>query len=173
MAFRPATQLGKTAEVHAARAEDRAHWVAACSQAYDKVYRGIVAMGASPADAADAVQDAIARALRREVPGDTAEGWLFVVALRAWKRHSWRQRLFSPLDTHRRATQTHERDDEIALFVELAKLTERQRSVLVARYALGLSQKEIGQILHIAPGTVGAIASQAAKRMRSLLGDER
>jgi hypothetical protein len=37
-----------TLEAQAAPAENRARWVAACGEAYDKVYRGIVAMGRPP-----------------------------------------------------------------------------------------------------------------------------
>ena len=82
---------------------DRARWIAECEAAYDTVYRGIVAMGAAPADAADAVE----QALRRSVPAESAAGWLFVVAVRSWKRQRWRQRIFRPLEALRGETGTH------------------------------------------------------------------
>jgi DNA-directed RNA polymerase specialized sigma24 family protein len=41
-----------------------ANWADAAESAYPRVYRALVAMGASPADAADALQDAFERALK-------------------------------------------------------------------------------------------------------------
>ena len=153
------------------REDAAAGWLRACELAYPKVHRGLVAMGAAPEDAADAAQDAFERALSvRPVPR-SAEGWLFVVALRRWKRARWRQRLFRPL-AHTRSTVEHARDGEIDLLVELARLTERQRTVLVAHHALGLSYPEIGAVLGIAPATVGAIAYQATRILRERLGGD-
>ena len=131
-------------------------WLAACEASYPKVFRALVAIGASPEDAADAVQDAFEDALRVRGIVVRPEGWLFVVASRSWKRHRWRARLFRPLAALRGLGHVISRDDEIDLFVELAKLTERQREVIVSRYVLGLSQAETAEALDIAPGTVAA-----------------
>src|SRR6266536_3497329 len=125
-------------------------WLGACEAAYPKVYRGLVAMGASAEDAADALQDAFERALAVREPVASPEGWLFIVALRRWKRARWRARLFRPLDVLRGHTRDESRDEQIDLLAELARLTERQRTVLIARHALGLSQKEIGELLGVA-----------------------
>jgi RNA polymerase sigma-70 factor, ECF subfamily len=147
----------------------QAEWVRACEASYPKVYRALVAMGASPEDAADALQDAFEDALRERGPVARPDGWLFVVACRAWKRHRWRHRIFRPLAALRGAGQVMSRDGEIDLLVELAKLTERQREVIVSRYVLGLSQAETADLLDIAPGTVAATAHQAASRLRERL----
>jgi RNA polymerase sigma factor (sigma-70 family) len=132
------------------------------------VFRALVAMGAARDDAADAVQDAFEDALRAEPGIARPEGWLFVVASRAWKRHRWRHRIFRPLEALRAFTSV-ERDDEIDLLVELAKLTERQREVVVSRYVLGLSQAEIAEMLDLAPGTIAATAHQATALLRQRL----
>ena len=94
---------------------------------------------------------------------------MFVVASRAWKRHRWRNRIFRPLAALRHAAHIASRDGEIDLLVELAKLTERQRQVIVSRYVLGLSQAETAELLQIAPGTVAATAHQAAGLLRERL----
>lgn len=57
----------------------------ACEAAYAKVYRALIAMGATSDDAADALQDAFERALAVRGPMISLEGWLFVVALRRWR----------------------------------------------------------------------------------------
>jgi RNA polymerase sigma factor (sigma-70 family) len=168
---RPATlqyvQVGLAREVSIERG-DR-DWLPACEASYPKVYRALVAMGASPEDAADALQDAFEDALREHRAVAKPEGWLFVVACRAWKRHRWRHRIFRPLATLRGIGHDTSREDEIDLLVELAKLTDRQREVIVSRYVLGLSQAETAEALDIAPGTVAATAHQATSRLRERL----
>jgi RNA polymerase sigma factor (sigma-70 family) len=146
-----------------------AEWLRACEASYPKVYRALVAMGASPEDAADALQDAFEDALREHGAVAKPDGWLFVVARRAWKRHRWRNRIFRPLAVIRGAAQSVSRDGEIDLLVELGKLTERQREVVVSRYVLGLTQAETAELLDIAPGTVAATAHQATSRLRERL----
>ena len=144
-------------------------WLGACESAYPKVYRALIAMGASPDDAADALQDAFERAMKVRADVSSPEGWLFVVALNRWKRERWRARIFHPLAALHGRASGETRDDAIDLLSELGKLTERQRTVLVARHALGLSQREIGEVLGITAGTVGAIAYQATRTLRERL----
>ena len=146
-------------------------WLADCEGAQTKVYRGLVAMGATLDDAEDALQDAFEQALRIRTPADKPEGWLFIVALRRWRRHRWRQRIFQPLEWIAGATSTDERDGQIDLLTELGRLTERQRTVVVARHVLGLSQKETADALGIAPGTVGSIGFHAIRTLRERLGE--
>lgn len=147
----------------------RGEWLEACELSYPKVYRAIVAMGASADDADDAVQDAFEAALREDRPVHRPEGWLFVVAVRSWKRRRWRERIFRPLTAITRVVDGLRPDGEIDLLVELRKLTERQRAVIVSRYVLGLSQREIAELLDIAPGTVAATAHQATTLLRERL----
>jgi hypothetical protein len=67
-----------------------------------------------------------------KVPPTIVDGWHCVVAPRRWKRHRWRQRIYSPLDALRNVHRQnqHQTEDEIALFAELASRTEQQREVL-------------------------------------------
>lgn len=146
----------------------REEWLARCETAYGTVYRALIAMGATLDDAADALQDAFEEALRQRTPVIRADGWLFVVANRKWRRARWRRRIFRPLDVVR-ATTGSDRDEEIDLLRELGRLTERQRTVIVARYVLGLSQRDIGDMLGIAPGTVAATVHQTTALLRERL----
>lgn len=165
-----ATLQGMHAEATAQRDDGwRQEWLEACERSYPKVYRALVAMGASADDASDAVQDAFERALREDRPAHRPEGWLFVVACRAWKRRRWRERIFRPIGAIARAIDGLRPDGEIDLLVELRRLTERQRAVVVSRYVLGLSQREIAELLDIAPGTVAATAHQATALLRERL----
>ena len=146
----------------------REEWLARCETAYATVYRALIAMGATLDDAADALQDAFEAALRQRTPVVRADGWLFVVANRKWRRARWRRRIFRPLGVVR-ATTGSDRDEEIDLLRELGRLTERQRTVIVARYVLGLSQRDIGDMLGIAPGTVAATVHQTTALLRERL----
>ncbi len=122
-------------------------------------------MGARPDEAEDALHDAFVRQLEgAEI--SSATGWLFVVALRRWRRRRWRDRIFRPLVGTARATESAA-DVRIDLFDALRKLTRRQREVLVARYIVGLSQEETANALGIARGTVAATATQAARALRA------
>lgn len=152
-------------------ARERELWLAACEAARTKVYRGLIAMGASRSDAEDALQDALEAAVRVKSPATKPEGWLFVVAIRGWRRHRWRARIFHPLEVARHAASRSDRDGEIDMLVELAKLPERQRAVLVARHVLGLSQNETATALAMAPGTVGSIGHRAIRALRERLGE--
>ena len=160
-----AALAGESASVARSERED---WLRRCEAAYLAVYRGLIAMGSSEPDAADAVQDAFEDALRQRKPVALADGWLFVVALRHLRRSRWRRRIFRPLASVR-ATITGEYDDNVDLLRELARLTDRQRTVVVARYVIGLTQAEIAELLRIAPGTVAATAHQATALLRERL----
>ena len=142
-------------------------WEDAYLAAYPQVYRGLVALGARPDEAEDALHDAFVRGLEgAEVLSPV--GWLFVVAKRHWRRRRWRERIFRPLAAVTR-TESVEPAVRIDLFDALRKLPPRQREVLVARYVVGLSQEETASVLGIARGTVAATATQAARVLRSRL----
>lgn len=155
--------------VEFAPADDPASWVRDCERSYPKVYRGLVAMGATEHDAADALQDAFEQALGNTRPPSKPEGWLFVVALRSWRRHRWRARLFRPLSAALGRHRVEAHDERIDLIAALGDLTERQRAIVVARYALGLSQRETAESFGVSAGTVAATCHQAITRLRRRL----
>jgi RNA polymerase sigma-70 factor (ECF subfamily) len=55
----------------------------------------------------------------------------------------------------------------------LIDLPPRQRAVIVQRYYLGMSEKEMSEELASPPGTVKWLLNAARQRLRSLLGTER
>jgi RNA polymerase sigma factor (sigma-70 family) len=142
-------------------------WDDAYLTAYPEVYRGLVALGARPDEAEDALHDAFVRGIEGAHVSRVA-GWLFVVSLRRWRRRRFRERIFSPLRAVVRGAATSP-EVRIDLFDALAKLPRRQREVLVARYVVGLSQLETAEALGIARGTVAATTTQAAHALRARL----
>src|SRR3954470_12872045 len=146
-------------------------WVDSAERAYPRVYRALVATGASPADAADALQDAFERAIKHAATHEEVierpEGWLFVVATRRLRTQRLRSRLFTPLDLLRRhPTVPAPSEDAALLIAELRRLPRRQRDVVVARYVLGLSQRETAEALGMAVGTVAATTVHATRKLR-------
>lgn len=55
----------------------------------------------------------------------------------------------------------------------LKSLPPRQRAVIVQRYYLGMSEKEMAESLTAAPGTIKWLLNNARARLRGLLGAER
>jgi RNA polymerase sigma factor (sigma-70 family) len=145
----------------------RSTWEDAYARSFAQVFRGLVALGARPDEAEDALHDAFVRGLEAGEVSSPA-GWLFVVAMRRWRRRRWRDRIFRPLLAPARAIEPAP-ETRIDLFDALGKLTRRQREVLVARYLVGLSQEETAQVLGIARGTVAATSTQAATALRALM----
>jgi len=149
---------------------DGTDWEALYLAAYPEVFRGLIALGARRDEAEDALQDAFVRGLEGADLSRPA-GWIFVVALRRWRRRRFRDRI-------RDAFRPTPRDRDIGpelridLFDGLARLPRRQREVLVARYLIGLSQAETANALGIARGTVAATATQAARALRAQMGEQ-
>jgi RNA polymerase sigma-70 factor (ECF subfamily) len=148
-------------------------WERTYERHFAQVYRGLVALGARPDEAEDALHDAFVKGLERDEIGSPA-GWLFVVALRRWRRRRWRESLFRPFG-QQESPAAADAFERIALFDCLRRLPSRQREVLVARYVVGLSQDETARALGVARGTVAATGTQAARKLRTLMeeADER
>jgi RNA polymerase sigma factor (sigma-70 family) len=137
---------------------------------YQRLFRALVAVGASTDEAGDALHDAYEQALRHRQPLIRVDGWLFVVAQRRWRRQRLRDLLFRPLDAARRhAVNTTESRGVLA---EVRRLPMRQRQVFVARHVLGLNNQETGQVLGMADGTVSATNHHALQTLRRRLGGE-
>jgi RNA polymerase sigma factor (sigma-70 family) len=146
---------------------DRSEWQRVYEECFPRVFRALVAIGARPDEAEDALHDAFERALAKRDDVQRPEAWLFVVSMRHWRRHRVRNAIFAPLSALARAA---DRDGAAAdALIELRSLPLRQRQVLAARYLLGLSQDETAAALGIARGTVGAHTSQGLARLRERL----
>ena len=59
------------------------------------------------------------------------------------------------------------------IFSALAQLSPRQRAVIVQRYYLDMSEKEMAESLAAAPGTIKWLLNAARARLRALLRSER
>jgi RNA polymerase sigma factor (sigma-70 family) len=153
---------------------DRLRWESAYRSAYPSVYRGLMALGARADEAEDALHDAFLAGLQRGSgrPIVSLDGWIFVVATRAWRRRRIRDAFLQPW-TLLRESPTPEGDASPDVLIAVQKLPLRQRQIVVARYVIGLSQDETASLLGIARGTVSAATTSALASLRRALEGER
>lgn len=145
--------------------------VAAIEDLYRRQYRRFlrvaVAVVGSQDAAADAVQEAFARALRERHTLRSDD------ALAAWV---WRMVMNAAIDQQRRtkrevsadAPETAAEPDELAdLRHAVAALPDRQRHTLFLRHYADLSYEEIAEVLGVARGTVAAALHAAHETLRA------
>ena len=121
----------------------------------------------------DVVQDAFARAVHRRRSfrgtGD-AVGWIWrIVVNTALSRHRRMRRegrLLEWTDLSVESASGPEAAEELDVREHVARLPERQRVVLFLRYYADLDYEAIGEILSVAPGTVGKLLHDARASIR-------
>lgn len=79
--------------------------------------------------------------------------------------------LFTGGETPEAQTEANQRSQQI--LAALSKLSPRQRAVIVQRYYLEMSEKEMAESLNAAPGTVKWLLNAARARLREILNPER
>jgi len=130
----------------------------------DRLYR-VLAVGLGDADlAADAIDEAMARALQRwDQVGryEDPAGWVLRVG-RNWAiswRRKWSRRPFLPLAALDRAEE--DRPPDVDVLRGLAALTETQRTVLALRFHLDWPVERIATALEVPAGTVKSRLARA------------
>ena len=137
----------------------------------DRLYRAL-ALTLGDADiAADAVDEALTRALERwdEVARyENPAGWVYRVGLN-WGRSAQRRRSRVP-----KQCSNHESYEmsvpEPALVDAVAGLPHRDRAVIVARYYLQWTPAEIAEAMRVPGATVRSRLRRALKRLRRQMG---
>ena len=151
--------------------EEGERWGSLYEQVRPNLVRALAAAAGSYDGVEDAIHEAFAAALAG-APSDlrSPEAWLFVVALNKLRnqqrrsRLAMRLRLARPADPHE-LDQALQRADVIAA---LQRLSQRERTLLVAKYYVGLTQDEIAKHFGIPRGTVSSAVSRAASHLREL-----
>jgi RNA polymerase sigma-70 factor (ECF subfamily) len=121
--------------------------------------------------AAEAVDEAMARAYQRwgtvgryENPG----GWVYRVALN-WATSALRRRRRQPTPHAERGPADVPTVGEPDVLAALAELDVRQRSVVVCRFYLGMSEAETAAALGTRPGTVKSRLHRALRHLETRL----
>lgn len=152
-------------EIVAARSFDE-FW----TECRDSVGRALAVTLGDTQLAADAVDEAMARAYQRwsQVgPLDSPAGWVYRVGLN-WSRSVLRRtRRVPPI--WMAATAAEHSPPDPSIDAALAALPVAQRSVVVCRLLLGLSEAQTAAALRIRPGTVKSRLSRATQQLATTL----
>ena len=146
-------------------------------------FRTACLIAASAADAEEAAQDAFVkawRALPRFREGAPFRPWLLAIVANeararrraagrreAWTARAAREQMVSGGAAPSPETTVVQDERREELLAALARLDERDRTVLSLRHLLDLSEREIAAVLGCRPGTVKSRLSRAGERLRA------
>jgi RNA polymerase sigma-70 factor (ECF subfamily) len=154
------------------------------AEAYERLYRPMVAVAwsicRSQVAAHDVVQDAFARVLASRTARPTAtaafDAWVATIVRREAIRWLRRERLRLGLRPHKlSAERSHRPDDAFGgrrVLDEVQRLPRRQREIVFLHYFADLRQSEIASLLSIREGTVAASLHHARRTLEKGLRDE-
>lgn len=140
-----------------------AHW--------NDVYRPLAITLRNPDLAAEAVEEAMARAFsswRTVQHADNPEGWVYRVALN-WATSHLRKTRREVYGQRSVDTPTKWSDPDVDLFDALGKLDVKHRAVVVLRYLLDWSEADIAAALDLPKGTVKSRLHRALRKLREEL----
>jgi RNA polymerase sigma factor (sigma-70 family) len=140
---------------------------------YRDVYRYVLALTRSPADADDITAQVFERALRtwRTEP-ERVDAWLLLTARHIvtdrWRRARRLIRILSGLRPREHVGADEERAEFWAWFDAVSRtLTDRQREALILRYQSDLSDAEIASVLGLSESGVRSLVARALDALRS------
>lgn len=133
------------------------------------MYRALALTLADPGLAAEAVDEAMVRAWSRwdRIGGyDRPAGWVYRVALN-WATSRLRKLRRRPIrPAEQLDSATYDRLPDVDLADRLRAMDVKHRTVLVLRYFLQWTPKEIAQVLDVPVGTVKSRLSRATTKLR-------
>ena len=125
-------------------------------------------------EAREATDEALARALERWSRISTMAspaGWTYRVALNCLRRRQRRRSLERRL-WQRVPPRPHVPAPAGEAWHVVSHLPDRQRTAVVLRYAGGLSEQEIGEVMGVSRGTVSSTLADARRTLSRLLAEE-
>jgi RNA polymerase sigma-70 factor (ECF subfamily) len=162
----------------AARRGDRTAFASIYEELYPKVYRFAYFHSHSAADAEDAAAEAFLRALEHirgfRGTADQFPGWVMRIARnviidRARSTRRTAQMVADPVGPD----PATDADDRVVLRQALGRLREEQRSVLVLRFLVGLSAREVGAAMAKTEGAVEQLQHRGLASLARELGETR
>jgi RNA polymerase sigma factor (sigma-70 family) len=132
---------------------------------YAPFRRAVAAIVGGEERAHDAVQEGFARALakRRQFRGESLEAWVWRIVVR--EAFDQRERPMVALEEEF-DTELLVSDHDPELAAAIRRLPPRRRLIVFLRYFGDLSYQQIGELLGLSAGTVGAALSQAHDELR-------
>jgi RNA polymerase sigma-70 factor, ECF subfamily len=140
---------------------------------YDGLVRRLAFIVGDAEEARDLTQAAYAKALEawHRFDGTDPRAWLYTIGINLAlselrRRRRWRRR--TPV-----AEPTWAMRVDPDLWQAIAELEPPQRAALLLNVLDGYTQAEIGELLHVPPGTVASWLSRTKAQLRERLGEER
>jgi len=145
-------------------------------EAWPSVAGALVVAAQGDRDAGqDAASEAFSRAFERwERVGDleSPEGWTYVVGRNVLRRRLRGRGRIHLVGSQIELAAPDRPGPEPELWVAIADLPDRQRTLVLMRYVLDMTQGQIARELGIADGTVASGLSQARRSLAVVLGDQ-
>lgn len=135
-------------------------------------------LGASPEDAADAVQEALTRLVQQEADGrrvQNRDAWLYTVVYHlAIDGFRWRKRLrdLTSRLASLRETRGHvdpPADPEDEVWAAVDSLPRRQRAAVYLRYRADLDFKAVSSVMGVSESAARSYVSKALVRLEAIL----
>jgi RNA polymerase sigma factor (sigma-70 family) len=138
------------------------------AERYAPFRRAVAAIVGGEERAHDAVQEGFARALakRRQFKGGSLEAWIWRIVIR--QAFDLRERPITALEEEL-DTELLVSDHDPELAEAIRRLPPRRRMVVFLRYFGDLSYQQIGELMGLSAGTVGAALNQAHEELRQEL----
>jgi len=155
---------------------DRDTFAARVEAVKQRLYRTAYLYLGSEADALDAVDEAVYKALiglKQLRQPEFFETWLTSILINECRKELRRRKKFSP-DGEGVLPDTAGPDayDVFPLKEAIRRLPEELRTVIILRFFTGLSQAETAQVLKVPQGTVATRQRRALQLLRLELGEE-
>jgi len=134
----------------------------------DRLVRLAYLITGSQAAAEDLVQDTFMRVMSKLDATDEPGPYLrrsVVNACYSWHRRSWRE--VREIDEDR--MKPHQDTHPVEMWESLSKLSPRQRTILVMRYYLDMTESDVAETLGCRIGTVKSTSHRALKDLRRMI----
>jgi RNA polymerase sigma-70 factor (sigma-E family) len=139
----------------------------------DSLVRLAYLVTGSRAVAEDLVQDTFIRVMARLEPSDSPGPYLKRSVLNAcysWHRRNRREVHAADEEDHRASSEGREKEAQpVEMWDALSHLSQRQRTILVMRYYLDMTEADVAATLGCRIGTVKSTSHRALKDLRRML----
>ena len=152
---------------------DQITWSAIYRDERDSLVRLAYLVTGSRAVAEDLVQDTFIRVMARLEASDSPGPYLRRSVLNAcysWHRRSRREVHVADEEDHRASHERREKEAQpVEMWDALSHLSQRQRTMLVMRYYLDMTEADVAATLGCRIGTVKSTSHRALKNLRRML----
>ena len=168
--------------IHAAVKGDSGAFAALYAAYAEQLYRFALCYMRNPADAEDAVQDAVLQAFRNVSSlrnGDSFKSWLFKILANVCKKKLMQNKfeyadetVQDDPDLCNQESPAFDHADRMTVRDAVGSLPPDDRQIVLLSVVAGYSSAEIAAMLNMNPATVRSVKSRSLARLRTMLSEE-